>query len=216
MSVDYTLPDDALAARIAALAERPEVSGMRLIHTQLAQAGEDPFAEPRFQHYCELAARYGLNVELLCREALGQYPAVLALLEKFGGAWPVVINHGGNPDGFGAAGPSRAYRDFLGALAARGNVAMKSAIDEWAPKCSPAEHFFPFWDAMLDAGGFEWLVFETNFPVCLESGEYESAEEGFRDALGRQLLWLYAQGHETHLAAFMWENARRVYARQAT
>ena len=92
---------------------------------------------------------------------------------------------------------------------------MKSAIDEWAPHGSPAEVFFPYWDAMLDASGFDWLVFETNFPVCLESGDYESPEEGFRDALGRQLLWLYKHGHEAELATFMWKNAERLYRKQS-
>jgi len=215
VSVDYTLPRDELAVRIAALGTRPEVSGLRLIHTQQAQPGDDPFADPRFQLYCELAAENQLNVELLCREALGQYRAVVDLLSKFGGAWPVVINHGGNPDGFTATGPTGAYREFLAALAKRGNVAMKSAIDEWAPKNSPAEYFFPYWDAMVEAGGFDWLVFETNFPVCLESGDYESAHEGFRDAVGRQLLWLYERHHERYLAKFMWENAERWYARDS-
>jgi predicted TIM-barrel fold metal-dependent hydrolase len=124
-----------------------------------------------------------------------------------------VINHGGNPDGFGAGGPTSAYREFLAALAERGDVAMKTAIDEWAAPGSPAEHFFPYWDAMVEAGGFDWLVFETNFPVCLESGDYDSAQEGFRDALGRQLSWLYERHHENHLAAFMWENAERLYRR---
>jgi predicted TIM-barrel fold metal-dependent hydrolase len=213
VSVDYTLPADALAARMAVLAARPEVSGLRLIHTQLTKPGENPFADPRFETYCELAAANQLNVELLCREALGHYPFVVQLLERFGGDWPVVINHGGNPDGFGAGGPSSDYRKFLAALAERGNVAMKTAIDEWAAKSSPAEHFFPYWDAMVDAGGFDWLVFETNFPVCLESGAYDSAQEGFRDALGRQLLWLYDRRHEDHLATFMWENAERLYRR---
>ena len=216
VSVDYTLPVNALEARMSVLGARPEVSGLRLIHTQLTQPGENPFADPRFEKYCELAAAYQLNVELLCREALGQYSFVLELLDKFGGDWPVVINHGGNPDGFGVQGPTSAYREFLAALAGRGNVAMKTAIDEWATKNSPAEHFFPYWDAMVETGGFDWLVFETNFPVCLESGDYASAEEGFRDALGRQLLWLYDRGHQEELATFMWENAERLYRRETS
>ncbi len=211
VSVDFTLPREALAARMAELGADPAVSGLRLIHTQAAAPGENPFADPRFERYCELAGANGLNVELLCREAPGHYPSVIALLEKFGGEWPVVINHAGNPGGLDGAGPSVAYREFLGALAARGNVVVKTALDEWAPHASPADVFFPYWDAMLEAGGFDWLVFETNFPVCLESADYADPAEGLRDALGRQLAWLYERGCQQHLASFMWGNAERVY-----
>lgn len=211
VSVDYSLPEAQLSERLGVLAARPEVSGLRLIHTQATSASDQPFADPRFLSYCRLAAEHGLTIELLCREGLAHYPQVLELVAEFGGDWPIIINHGGNPAGLDGGGPSGEYRVFLDALARRGNVAIKSALDEWAPPSSPAELFFPYWDLMVETLGFEWLLFETNFPVSLDSGNYESAEEGFCDAIGRQLVWLYSRGYQEHLEDFLWQNAQRLY-----
>ena len=191
---DLAAPD--AAARIAELAARPKLRGLRPMLQSLADGWIlDPALEP---------AIAAMIVHALSFDAL-VLPRHLPCLLTFARRWPdlrIVIDHGGKPAI--ATDSLDPWRADIAALAALPNVFCKlSGLLTEASNDQPLEALAPYVAHLVEAFGPSRLMWGSDWPVLNLAGDYAGWF-----ALARRLSGLT---QPDDLAALFGETARRFY-----
>lgn len=192
---DLAAPD--AAARIAALAARPKLRGLRPMLQDLSDDAciLDPALEPAI----EAMITHDLSFDALV------LPRHLPHLLTFARRWPdlrIVIDHGGKPAI--AAGALDHWRADIAALAALPNVFCKlSGLLTEASPDQPPEALASYVTHLVEAFGPSRLMWGSDWPVLNLAGDYADWL-----ALARRLSGLT---QPDDLAALFGETARRFY-----
>jgi L-fuconolactonase len=160
--VDFDRPE--AADRIAALARRPKLAGLRPMLQGIDDT--DWILRPEIAPAIEAMIAHGLRFDALIQ------PRHLDALHRFATRWPdlpIVIDHGAKP--FAADGVLDPWRDGMTALAALPNVWCKLSglRTEQAPGQS-ADLLRPYVTHILSAFG-ERTMWGSDWPVQLHAGD---------------------------------------------
>jgi L-fuconolactonase len=152
--------------RIAALARRPKLRGLRPMLQDLPR--DDWILDSALDPALEAMIEAGLRFDALIR------PRHLPILRQFALRWPdlpIVIDHGAKPPV--ASGQLEPWRADLAAVAERPNVCCKLSglATEAAPASGPAA-LRPFAQAILDVFGAERLMWGSDWPVLNLAADY--------------------------------------------
>lgn len=192
---DLTAPD--APDRIAALARRPKLRGLR---PMLQTLSDDTWIlQPALAPAIEAMIDHRLSFDALV------LPRHLPHLLTFARRWPdlsIVIDHGGKPAI--AAGALDPWRVDIAALAAEPNAFCKLSglLTEAAPGQSPMA-LAPYVAHMVAAFGSARLMWGSDWPVLDLAGDYAAWRMLAQDLSGLS--------DPTDLAALFSETARRFY-----
>jgi L-fuconolactonase len=183
--------------RIAALAARPKLKGLRAMLQSLCD--DDWILRPDLEPALEAMVAHDLSFDALVLPR--HLPPMLTLAKR----WPdlhIVIDHGGKPAI--AAGALEPWRADIAALAAQPNVFCKLSglLTEAGPDATP-EALAPYVTHLVETFGPERLMWGSDWPVLNLAGDYA----GWR-ALAERLSKLT---QPDDLAALFGETARRFY-----
>ncbi|GGB26864.1 amidohydrolase [Sphingomonas metalli] len=157
------LADPGAPARIAALARRPKLKGLRPMLQSIAATGWllDPALEPAIAAMRD----HGLRFDALVQ------PRHLPMLLRFARRWPglpIVIDHGAKP--FAAAGTLDPWREDIAALAAAGLWCKLSGLRTEQAAGQPADALRPYVDHLVACFG-ERLMWGSDWPVIGLAGD---------------------------------------------
>jgi len=164
--IDFEAPDAAL--RIAALAARPKLIGLRPMMQDIA--------DDRWMLRAALSpALHAMTEEGLAFDAL-VLPRHLPILREFARRYPgldIVIDHAAKPDI--AAGALDDWARDIGAIAGETRLVCKLSglITEAGPGWS-AEQLRPYVEVLLEAFGADRLMWGSDWPVVNLAGSYAS------------------------------------------
>ncbi len=192
---DLTAPDAPL--RIAALARRPKLRGLRPMLQDLAD--DDWILGPTLEPAITAMVEHGLTFDALVRPR--HLPHLLAFARRWP-ALPIVIDHGGKPNI--ATGDLDPWRQDIAALAVQPNVACKLSglLTEAAPNQSPLA-LAPFVAHLVETFGPKRLMWGSDWPVLDLAGDYATWRLLAEDLSGLS--------DPNDLAALFGETARRFY-----
>jgi L-fuconolactonase len=192
---DLAAPD--ARSRIAALARRPKLRGLR---PMLQTLSDDTWVlQPALAPAIEAMIDHGLSFDALV------LPRHLPHLLVFAQRWPdlsIVIDHGAKPAI--AAGTLEPWRTDIAALAANSNVFCKLSglLTEAAPGQSPTA-LAPYVAHLVQAFGPARLMWGSDWPVLDLAGDYAAWRMLAQDLSGLS--------NPADLAALFGETARRFY-----
>lgn len=186
------------AAVLEQLTEFPLVVGIR----RMAWHHPDPqfYATPELIKGVKLLAKFNLSFEL-CANAM-QLPAAVSLVK----ATPDVrhaLNHCGGPDI--KAGQFEPWATQIRELSAFENVYCKvSGIVTTAREKWTREALKPYVQHLVEAFGYERLMFGSDWPVCTIAATYQE----WVDAL----LWAMSDASDAEKDRIFYENASEFYS----
>jgi L-fuconolactonase len=151
-------------ARIAALAARPKLVGLRPMLQGIADT--DWLLHPAVAPAIEAMIGHGLRFDALVE------PRHLPMLARFADRWPdlpIVIDHGAKPNARG--GLLDPWRQDLAALARRANVWCKlSGLRTEQSSGQPAEALAPYASHIVETFG-DRVMWGSDWPVILHAGD---------------------------------------------
>lgn len=160
------LASASAADRIAALARRPKLRGLRPMLQDLADDAR--IADPELDPALDAMVAHGLSLDALVQAR--HLPHLLTLARRRPDL-PIVIDHGAKPPI--ASGAFQAWADAITALAARPQVHCKLSglLTEAAPGQAP-EDLAPYVRHLVSAFGAERLMWGSDWPVLNLAGDY--------------------------------------------
>ena len=158
------------------------------------------YATPELINGVKLLTKFNLSFEL-CANAM-QLPAAITLVK----ATPDVrhaLNHCGGPDIKG--GQFEPWATHIRELAAFENVHCKvSGIVTTASENWTREELKPYVQQLVEAFGYERLMFGSDWPVCTIAATYQEWVEA--------LLWAVSDASDAEKNRLFYENASEFYS----
>lgn len=191
---DLTAPD--AADRIAALARKPKLKGLR---PMLQGLEDDWILRDAAQAGLQAMVTHGLTFDALVFTR--HLPAIDTLAKRYPDL-RIIIDHGAKPAI--ASGDTALWFECMAAVAQNGNVACKLSglLTEASPGQSP-DDLTPYADHLLAVFGAERLMWGSDWPVVLLNGDYRLWFDWTK-------RWLADKPDSTH-NAIMGETARNLY-----
>jgi L-fuconolactonase len=154
-----------VAVRIAALAARPKLAGLR---PMVQHRAADWYDDPAIVAGLRALADHGLVLDALVR--VQHLPALGRLADRFP-ALSIVIDHAAKP----AIGSAQGFADWyprIARLAGRGNVMCK--LSGLLTECgeAPAEAIEPYVAAILELFGADRVMWGSDWPVLNAASSY--------------------------------------------
>ena len=184
---DLAAPD--APARVARLAERPKLVGLR----PMLQDLPDPnwILTPDVRDGLSAMATHGLVFDALVREF--QLLAITLLAQRFP-TLSIVLDHAGKPVMDGP--PSKNWHDAIGSLANLPNISVKlSGLLTEAPAGLGPDILKPYIDRLLETFGPDRILWGSDWPVLTLAGTYQAwvaMTEALIDGLSagaRETIW---------------------------
>lgn len=184
-----------LEEHLEKLGSHPRLKGVR----RLIQGEGDPdfCARPEFVAGVRRLGEVGLSFDVCVYHH--QLPAVVRLARAAPDT-PMVLDHIGKPAI--ADGQLTPWRDHIAELASMDHVWCKlsglvteARWEEWS-----SADLQPYADAVIEAFGYERLMFGSDWPVCTLASEYAAWLAAVRELTGgaarNELAWLFAGAAE--------------------
>ncbi len=189
------LRSERAEAQVRAFAAHPKAVGVR--HVVQDEVDDDFMLQPEFLRGISRLQDAALTYDLLIFPK--QLPAAIRLVDRFPNQ-PFVLDHLAKPDI--RAGALTPWRDQIRELARLPNVCCKVSgmVTEAKWLGWRAEDFHPYLEVVVEAFGYDRLMFGSDWPVALLAGTYAQVH-------GLVQSYIPAQHH----AAFFGGNAARFY-----